>query len=144
MVEPSNSLIGRVHFVRQPTPNTCGQTCVAMLTGETVEQVCEGIGNWHGTTLWELLLALRGSLGRKVVSPASGKDYRIEELRVFVPLGLVGIDYPAEPERAGHWVLWVGDAYLDPAVGELDPAEAWGLYARDGARPTTLTPLELP
>jgi hypothetical protein len=133
----SNSLIGRVRFVPQPTRKTCGQTCVAMITGETVEQVCHGLGNYGSTTTYEVCLALR----------AAGVAARVEDFRPigegsFAAFGVVSVR--SDDGTRGHFALWVGDAYLCPSAGELEPAAAWELWTSDGMQPRDLLPLELP
>lgn len=130
----SNTLIGLVHFVQQTSKTTCGQACVAMLTGETVEQVCARLGHADGTTLDEVTRLLSNHPRTYVHAP---RPLALTES--FHGLGLAFLNYPT----IGHWVVWVGDAYLDPCLGELEPGPAWERWALDGAQPTYLLPVEV-
>lgn len=108
-----------------------------MLTGETVEQVCHGIGN-HGATTWsEICLALRA-----VGFEARAEDFRpVGEFEGFAPFALVSVR--SDDDLFGHWALWIGDAYLCPSAGEREPEDAWELWTSTGMRPRDLLPLEV-
>lgn len=132
-----NSLIERVRFVAQPTARTCGQACVAMLTGQSVEDVCHGIGNYGSTRWFEICLALR----------AAGIEAHVENFRSIdsvtglVSLAIVSIR--SEDERRGHFAVWLGDAYLCPTAGRLEPAFAWELWSAHGFIPRDILPIEV-
>lgn len=133
----TNTLIGRVRFVQQPTRSTCGQTCVAMLTGESVFEVCEGIGN-HGPTTWfEVCLALRGA----GIEARERNVRRLDEFEGFAPLALVSCN--SYDMKRGHFALWVGDAFLCPSAGEREPSEMIDMWNADGMSVIELLPLEL-
>lgn len=48
-----------MQYIKQPTEYLCGQACVAMLAGVSVDEVIDVIQNDKGTGKKELALALR-------------------------------------------------------------------------------------
>jgi hypothetical protein len=105
-----------VKFVAQPTDETCGQACVAMLTGETVEEVCRGIGNFHATTPFEIQLATRVGSNYSVTLG----DLQLATFENLVDEALVSFANPI-PWACAHWVLFRREP--------VDPARPWGLRA---------------
>jgi hypothetical protein len=136
-----NSLLPYVKLVRQSRPTTCGQACVAMLSGVSERAVCEGIGKWGATYAAELAVALRHHGANRVRVPRKHPT-RINRVEGFIPCGIVRVT-PVRGERVGHWVLWVGDAYLCPTHGEMEPEEALAFWASHGAEPELILPVEV-
>jgi hypothetical protein len=49
-----------IPMIQPRDSNLCGQTCVAMVTGNTVEKICRMIGHSHSTRTSELARVLEG------------------------------------------------------------------------------------
>ena len=106
-------------IVRQP-PGTrlCGQACLAMLTGRSLEEAVETVGHCRGTKTKELAKALR-SLG------SSCGDRLVPFGKRGVPEGFRGLGKLRSGSGSWHWVvLW--DSYaIDPLVGRPVLLQAW-------------------
>lgn len=99
-------------YVAQPFSNVCGQSVVAMVTGVPV-------------------LDLIGEMGQRKTFPSDLKS--VLESRGWT-MRFDGIRLPDVPETPaalfvqmivgnkllGHWVLWTGSKYLDPAVPDRE------------------------
>lgn len=132
------------HLYQPRDKGVCGQACVAMLTSSSIDEVCEGIGNWGATKTWELVLAIRaGSKYRlRVHQPVHvegdqdpAEFYLPEELKVEVPTALCFLR--TEVERGGiftksHAVVRHRGVYYDPWYGQLTEEDAGRVWAADG------------
>lgn len=132
------------HLYQPRTAGVCGQACVAMLTGSSIAEVCEGIGNWGASKTWELVLAIRaGSKYQlRVHQPVHvegdqepAEFYLPEDLRVEVPMALCFLR--TEVERGSiftktHATVRHAGLYYDPWYGLLDPDTAQRVWAADG------------
>ena len=47
-----------MELVMQPTPQTCGQACIAMITGQPIEQVIKDMKTYGPTSIGQLIEAL--------------------------------------------------------------------------------------
>lgn len=110
-----------IHLIRQPEGSAlCGQACVAMVAGVSLERAIGVVGHQRGTHTRDIVRGLRCL---KVVS--SGKLRRISRARPVIPnRAIVAIVYYAmrpdgtRGQRYAHWLLsWDGVIY--------DPGEAW-------------------
>lgn len=102
----------------QPTKNSCGQTCIAMILDVDPNKI---VDEYHDGPTW----------GTELVSIL--KDYGVNTAPTCkrfgsrtpppppVPLAIVGVVYEKRKDPLGHWVLWDGEKYLDPARSALDP-----------------------
>lgn len=113
--------------LKQPTPTTCGQTCVAMLLGCPVEAVVASVGA-KGTT-WPQLRAYLRRVGW------TGPP-RLTVNRDGATLGFAGhtalcrVRWNPKPgDRRAHWVLYAESAWHDPLCPGMRP-----LFLRDNAR----------
>ncbi|WP_426751764.1 hypothetical protein [Myxococcus sp. Y35] len=110
----SHRPLGRVQWIRQ-APKQCGQTCVAMLTGQSVAEVCELMGR---TTEC-------GELGMRIALQAAGQDLD-PALRPGLPeptkRALVLLRH--ELTGAGHWVVWDRGQAVCPGEGPLTVRQA--------------------
>lgn len=99
-----------MHLLSQPTKNTCGQTCVAMLAEKGFFESCHAVGHMKATRTREIVKALR-KLGCTVedhLTVLHGKE--LPKKGKY----LVKLRYPG---WKSHWVvLHNGDIY-DPAHG---------------------------
>ncbi|MFP2963368.1 hypothetical protein ACLEPN_37850, partial [Myxococcus sp. 1LA] len=106
--------LGRVKWVRQQ-PQQCGQTCVAMLTGRQVAEVCAVMGR-RGEC---------GELGMAIALQAAGLDLEVD-LRAGLPAptdrALVLLRH--ELTGAGHWVVWDRGQVVCPFEGPMSPSQA--------------------
>lgn len=115
----------------QPTRTTCGQTCVAMLAGVTVEEAIVAVGTHRPTDAEELIRGL-AFYGLSVGVPRRG-----------AARGLAWID--GDHLRVGHWVVAIGGCYIDPADGRVyTRAEYEAELAADGMRVECVFPVRGP
>jgi len=106
-----------MNILRQPEGSSlCGQTCVAMASGVSLDRACEAVGHRNGTTTKEIVKALR-ELG----VPCGEKLKRISRKRPALPKrGIVAICQPGKRYK-WHWILvWDGEM--------IDPAGLWPKY----------------
>lgn len=93
-----------VHRI-QPTPRSCGQTCLAMLLGVPVSDV------------FVRLVRTRGTTGRQLRRVLAAYNVRTsDELRYtgwLPPVALVRIEWPVVPRR-GHWIVRANGRFYDP------------------------------
>jgi hypothetical protein len=112
--------------LRQPTPRTCGQTCVAMLTGANVEEVCRLAGKSGATFGSDLVRALR-ALGAECPS----RPVAPRTVRGLVPQGIARV--APRGGANGHWVVWTGGYFVDPFDGGTwTPEDFACIYAARG------------
>ena len=105
--------------ILQPSFSTCGQACIAMIAGKTVEDVIHDMKTDGPTSIGQLIEAL-DFYG---ISHAE-KNLRISKKR----------PEPAEysiltvhmPEGYTHWVLLKDQKYYDPEVGLIEGAYTRG------------------
>ncbi len=91
----------------QPTANTCGQTCVAMISSQTVDDVCKVMGRKGGTHTRDLIKALSFygfACGDRLI--------RMNQHTVLPALAIVKVKHPTE--KWTHWAVWRGNKFLDP------------------------------
>jgi hypothetical protein len=86
----------------QPTPHSCGQTCVAMIAGVPVAEVMRELPDIdRGTTATELAQALRA---RGFAVPHPARMRRMVPRANMPELAIVRLVHPARG-RLGHWVV---------------------------------------
>jgi hypothetical protein len=121
--------------LRQPTDRTCGQTVVAMITGEDVGEIVRRVGD-RATTAAELrlMLAARGRLtGHRLINGRGYVDARVPSvLRVLWEPGVLGPLARARAHR-GHWCAWCPErrAVVDPDPLDGDLWTSSRLYRQD-------------
>ena len=97
-----------IQYIKQPTNEQCGQACVAMLAGVTVEEVVAVMNNAGGTGKKDIERALNhyGIRQVKTMTKADNASVlpRVCILKVLLP-------------RYGHWVLYHDGKYYDPEFG---------------------------
>jgi hypothetical protein len=116
---------GWMRHVPQPTATTCGQACLAMITGDDIAAVLAVLPSKPcGTYIDQLVTYLRS---RGWV--CEGRLRRVAKDRPPPHLAIARLKWP---DRAmGHWVVWGFDDHykrqtmLDPRTGALD--EGWRL-----------------
>jgi hypothetical protein len=130
---------GGMNLVRQPEGSSlCGQACVAMVAGVTLDESVSAVGHKHGTYTREIVKALR-ALG----VPCPDRLRRVSRVRPVLPQRAIVavVKWATRPDgkrkqRRAHWmVAWDGVIY--------DPEDSWpALYERNGWTITSY--LELP
>jgi hypothetical protein len=117
-----------IELLRQPTKTTCGETCVAMLTGVSVQEVRDITKSKRGTQARDLVGAI-STIGGFTVEPEvkkAGQDLPMTAIcRVYwhrrskkSPTG-----FGAGLSRNWHWVLYHNGTFYDPTFGIV---EGWG------------------
>lgn len=125
-----------IHPRRQPTRTTCGQTCVAILTGAPVDEVCRLMGARGATSTHQLQAAL-AQLGWRCAQ----KLVPLRRVEGLVPVGIVSLR-DAEHGRA-HWVVWYDGYYVDPVDGLCwAPEDFVPVVESAGWKVTSILPLE--
>ncbi|MCH5287197.1 MAG: hypothetical protein J1E43_07225 [Christensenellaceae bacterium] len=98
----------KISYISQPTEYLCGQACVAMLAGVTVDEVVSVMQNDKGTGKKDIERALNhfGIRQAKTMTKADNASAlpRACILKVLLP-------------RYGHWVLYYDGKYYDPEFG---------------------------
>lgn len=111
-----------MQHIRQPTENSCGQTCLAMYLGVSVE-----------TVLKDLPDRKRGTYSKEAINYLRRQGVRCADRltsahqRVLPKIALVRIVWP---NKKGHLVLKVGESWFDPLLpapfyGTLPPTREW-------------------
>lgn len=110
-------------LIRQTTPTTCGRCCVAMLTGETVEQVIANVG--HADIMGDDDIARAFGLGSVDIFYRFWKEGP-------APDDCVALQFHKEPGGdRGHWTVSDMGVLLDPAeIGDrLWPVEKHAVWS---------------
>ena len=119
--------IDSISYIKEPTGYLCGQSCVAMLAGVSVDEVIKVIGTDKGTNKQDL----------KKVLDYYGICYAPKSMRYDpkIPLPDLCIIRMALPGY-GHWGIYYKGIYYDPEFGVLKecPSQAkifqvWEIYA---------------
>lgn len=115
--------------LRQPTPSTCGQTCVAMLAGLELHTAIDVVGHARGTRRREIRRVLE-RLGCRV-----GDLHTLAPDEVPNPCarGLLEVRRPhgSDLRWRGHWVALDGCGFvLDPEAPEPIPLESYREHVR--------------
>ena len=119
-----------IQYIHEPTELQCGQAVLAMVTGQTAEQVCRELGNDRETNLREM----KCFLGRHGIRVAEERVQvtRREELPALCILSL-------ETPRCWHWSLYSEGVFYDPEHGVMDdfPESARKYYWEIGRESAT-------
>ncbi len=101
----------KINYIKQPTDYLCGQTCVAMLAGVTVEEVVSVMKNDKGTGKKDIEKALNyyGISQAKTMTKADNSSVlpKVCILKVLLP-------------QYGHWILYYDGKYYDPEFGVME------------------------
>ena len=100
-----------IQYIRQPTEYLCGQACVAMIAGVSVDEVIRVMGNDQATGKKEIekALAYYGIRQAKTMTRADNRT----------PLPPVCILKALLPGYS-HWILYYHGKYYDPEFGLTD------------------------
>lgn len=101
----------KIDYIKQPTEYLCGQACVAMLAGVTVEEVVSVMKNDKGTGKKDIEKALNyyGIGQAKTMTKADNFSVLPKAciLKVLLP-------------KYGHWILYYDGKYYDPEFGLME------------------------
>ncbi len=101
----------KINYIKQPTEYLCGQACVAMLAGVTVEEVVSVMKNDKGTGKKDIEAALNhyGIKQAKTMTKADNASVLPKAciLKVLLP-------------KYAHWILYYDGRYYDPEFGLTD------------------------
>lgn len=101
----------KITYIEQPTEYLCGQACVAMLAGVTVEEVVSVMKNDKGTGKKDIEAALNhyGIRQAKTMTKADNTSVlpKVCILKVLLP-------------KYAHWILYYDGKYYDPEFGLTD------------------------
>lgn len=113
--------VRRVRWMPQ-RPGQCGQTCVAMLTGQPVGNVCAAMGR-DGEC---------GAYGLQVALQAAGRDLDPWPNQDVPPVDRQALVLLRRQEGQGHWVVWDRGVVACPTDGLLPASVAFQEWEADG------------
>jgi len=102
-----------MELIMQPTSSTCGQACIAMITGKSVEEVIKDMKTDGATSIGQLIEILDvygiGHAERnKRISKKNPVPYKYSILTVHTDAGYT------------HWMLLFDNKYYDPEFGLIE------------------------
>lgn len=102
-----------MELIMQPTPTTCGQACVAMIAGKTIEEVIRDMKTDGPTSIGQLIEAL----DRYGISHAERNTRISKKNPVPHSYSILTVH-----TNAGytHWALLYGGKYYDPEFGLIE------------------------
>ena len=104
-------LCKKTEYIKEPTPLQCGQAVLAMLSGESVDEIIRLAGTKRETTLKDMFRVL----------DALGIEYETERKEVSGKAELSKICILSlETPRCWHWSLYRDGIFYDPEHGVLD------------------------
>ncbi len=102
--------------MKQPSGSKlCGQVCLALILGISLDESIKLVGHRHGTSTKELTKHFDHGDTRRWLSKDEVPDYAL------------CISRPGSIKRNGnwHWVLLKNLTVLDPSFGEWEPFNKW-------------------
>ncbi|PKH51414.1 hypothetical protein CXF68_12305 [Tenacibaculum sp. Bg11-29] len=111
--------MNKIKFIEQPYHSKkCGQACLSMVTGKSIDEVCTILGKKWSTCIESDLQTLLNKEGYKTtLIRASGM-----KLKAIPNNSIVLLSYPNETR---HFVLKSADKIYDPSVGVIDQMLAY-------------------
>ena len=103
----------------QPSPTACGQACIAMLSGKSVEEVIKDMKTDASTSIGQLIeildfYGIRHAERNKRISKKNPVPYKYSILTVHTNEGYT------------HWVLLYDNKYYDPEFGLINGEYTYG------------------
>lgn len=97
----------------QPTFSTCGQACIAMITGKSIEEVIKDMKTDDATSIGQLIeildfYGIRHAERNKRISKKISVPYKYSILAVHTNAGYT------------HWTLFYDNKYYDPEFGLIE------------------------
>lgn len=100
-----------IKYIHEPTDLQCGQAVLAMILGDSAENICELLHNERETTLREMKQTLRNA-GYIV----SDERVQVSDKAELPPLCMLSLETP----RCWHWSLYCEGTFYDPEHGVMD------------------------
>lgn len=104
-------IMKKIDYIKQPTEYLCGQACVAMLAGVTVEEVVSVMQNDKGTGKKDIEKALNYYGIGQAKTMTKADDFSVLPkaciLKVLLP-------------KYSHWILYYDGKYYDPEFGLME------------------------
>ena len=106
-------------LVLQPTSTTCGQACIAMITGKDIEEVIRDMKTNGPTSIGQLIEILdfygvKHAEKNTRISKKNPIPYKYSILTVHTNEGYT------------HWTLLFDNKYYDPEFGSIDGEYKYG------------------
>ena len=106
-------------LVMQPTSETCGQACIAMITSKDIEEVMKDMKTSGPTSIGQLIEILdfygvKHAEKNTRISKKNPVPYEYSILTVHTNAGYT------------HWTLLYGGKYYDPEFGLIDGEYTYG------------------
>ena len=102
-----------MELIMQPTFSTCGQACIAMITGKSVEEVIKDMKTDGPTSIGQLIeildfYGIRHAEKNKRISKKNPVPYEYSILTVHTNAGYT------------HWAVLCDNRYFDPEFGLIE------------------------
>lgn len=99
-----------MELIKQPTSLTCGQACIAMIAGKSVDEVIKDMKTDRSTSIGQLIeildvYGIPHAERNKRISKKNPTPYKFSILTVHMDAGYT------------HWVLMHDSQYYDPEFG---------------------------
>lgn len=109
----------KMELVLQPTFTTCGQACIAMITGKDIEEVIKDMKTSGPTSIGQLIEILdfygvKHAERNTRISKKNPTPYEYSILTVHTNEGYT------------HWTLLFDNKYYDPEFGLIDGEYTYG------------------
>lgn len=100
-------------LLMQPTSSTCGQACIAMITGKTIDEVIHDMKTDDPTSIGQLIeildrYGIKHAEKNLRISKKTPVPYKYSILTVHTNAGYT------------HWVLLYDNKYYDPEFGLIE------------------------
>ena len=108
-----------MELVLQPTPETCGQACISMITGKDIEEVIKDMKASGPVSIGKLIEILdfygvKHAERNTRISKKNPVPYEYSVLTVHTNVGYT------------HWVLLFDKKYYDPEFGLIEGKYTYG------------------
>ncbi|MFG6370020.1 MAG: hypothetical protein K1W16_16700 [Lachnospiraceae bacterium] len=108
-----------MQLIMQPTPETCGQACIAMITGKDIREVIKDMKTSGPTSIGQLIEILdfynvKHAERNTRISKKNPVPYQYSILTVHTNAGYT------------HWALLYDNKYYDPEFGLIDGEYIYG------------------
>lgn len=107
-----------MELILQPTFETCGQACIAMITGKSIDEVIKDMKTSGPTSIGQLIEILdfygvKHAEKNTRISKKNPIPYKYSILTVHTDKGYT------------HWTLLFDNKYYDPEFGLIDREYIW-------------------
>ena len=108
-----------MELIMQPTFSTCGQACIAMITGKSIEEVIKNMKTDGPTSIGQLIeildfYGIKHAERNKRISKKNPVPYKYSILTVHTNAGYT------------HWTLLYNNKYFDPEFGLIEGEYMYG------------------